>query len=540
MNGSAAMDDGSANRDAHSSDETVNTPTQKRAHQSPFSNPLYASSLSLLTDLYQLTMAYGYWKLGRAKQEAVFHLNYRKNPFKGGYAIACGLESVVAYLERFRMDEGDLGYLATLMGNDGRPLFEAAFLEYLRDLRLTCDIDAIQEGTPVFPHEPLLRVRGPLLEAQILETPLLNLINFQTLIATKAARVCWAAEGDQVLEFGLRRAQGIDGGLSASRSAFVGGVNATSNVLAGRLFGIPVRGTHAHSWIMSFEEELEAFERYADVMPNNCVFLVDTYNTLEGVRNACIVGQKLRARGHRLNGIRLDSGDLAYLSIEARKILDQNGFQDTSIVASNDLDEYLIADLKRQGARINIWGVGTNLVTGFDQPALGGVYKLTALRGADGQWEYKVKLSEQAIKVSNPGILQVRRYYSTRGEGASTEAPEKASGPEMEAVSDCIFNVEQPPGQIVTIVDPMDATRTKKVHGDVPHEDLLVPIFRGGECVYTLPTLNEIRTRTQQQLAHFHVGIKRMSNPHQYPVGLERSLYELKTRLILQARGETV
>lgn len=540
MNGSAAMDDSSADRDAHSSDETVNTPTQKRAHQSPFSNPLYASSLSLLTDLYQLTMAYGYWKLGRAKQEAVFHLNYRKNPFKGGYAIACGLESVVAYLERFRMDEGDLGYLATLLGNDGRPLFEAAFLEYLRDLRFTCDIDAIQEGTPVFPHEPLLRVRGPLLEAQILETPLLNLINFQTLIATKAARVCWAAEGDQVLEFGLRRAQGIDGGLSASRSAFVGGVNATSNVLAGRLFGIPVRGTHAHSWIMSFEEELEAFERYADVMPNNCVFLVDTYNTLEGVRNACIVGQKLRSRGHHLNGIRLDSGDLAYLSIEARKILDQNGFQDTSIVASNDLDEYLIADLKRQGARINIWGVGTNLVTGFDQPALGGVYKLTALRGADGQWEYKVKLSEQAIKVSNPGILQVRRYYSKHGGEASTASPENASELEMEAVSDCIFNVEQPPGQLVTIVDPMDATRTKKVHGDAPHEDLLVPIFRGGECVYALPTLNEIRTRTQQQLAHFHVGIKRMSNPHQYPVGLERSLYELKTRLILQARGETV
>lgn len=540
MNGSAAMDDSSANRDAHSSDETANTPTQKRAHQSPFSNPLYASSLSLLTDLYQLTMAYGYWKLGRAKQEAVFHLNYRKNPFKGGYAIACGLESVVAYLERFRMDEGDLGYLATLLGNDGRPLFEAAFLEYLRDLRFTCDIDAIPEGTPVFPHEPLLRVRGPLLEAQILETPLLNLINFQTLIATKAARVCWAAEGDQVLEFGLRRAQGIDGGLSASRSAFVGGVNATSNVLAGRLFGIPVRGTHAHSWIMSFEEELEAFERYADVMPNNCVFLVDTYNTLEGVRNACIVGQKLQARGHRLNGIRLDSGDLAYLSIEARKILDQNGFQDTSIVASNDLDEYLIADLKRQGARINIWGVGTNLVTGFDQPALGGVYKLTALRGDDGQWEYKVKLSEQAIKVSNPGILQVRRYYSKHGGEASTSSPGNASELEMEAVSDCIFNVEQPPGQLVTIVDPMDATRTKKVHGDVPHEDLLVPIFRGGECVYTLPTLNEIRTRTQQQLAHFHVGIKRMSNPHQYPVGLERSLYELKTRLILQARGETV
>lgn len=486
----------------------------------PFSSALYAASRSLLTDLYQLTMAYGYWKHGHADREAVFHLNFRKNPFKGGYAIACGLEAVIEYLENFQLDEADLKYLGTLTGADGKPLFEDGFIQYLREMRFSCDVDAIPEGTVVFPHEPLLRVRGPLLQAQIIETPLLTLINFQTLIATKSARVCAAAEGDSVLEFGLRRAQGVDGGLSASRAAYVGGVSATSNVLAGRLFGIPMRGTHAHSWVMSFDEELEAFERYAEALPNNCIFLVDTYNTLQGVRHACEVGEKLRRRGHRLLGIRLDSGDLAYLSIEARRILDENGFQDAAIVASNDLDEYLIQDLKRQGAQISIWGVGTNLVTAFDQPALGGVYKLTALRKPDGHWDYKVKLSEQAVKISNPGILQVRRYFN--GD---------------EAVADAIFDLEKHPEGNFTIVDPMDQTRRKQVHG-LTSKDLLTPIFRAGQRVYNLPSLKEIQNGTRQSLDQFHAGIKRFANPHQYPVGLEQSLYDLKTQLIMKARGE--
>src|SRR5688572_29036188 len=366
--------------------------------------PLYGQSLSLLTDLYQLTMAYGYWKLGRGEQEAVFHLTFRKHPFAGGFTVACGLHAAIDYLRALRFDESDLAYLATLKGNDGRPLFEGGFLDYLRDMRFTCDVDAIPEGTAVFPHEPLVRVRGPILQCQLVETPLLAMVNFQTLVATKAARVCQATRGEPVLEFGLRRAQGIDGGLSASRAAYVGGCAATSNVLAGKLFGIPVRGTHAHSWVMSFDSELEAFRAYADAMPNNCVFLVDTYNTLEGVRRAVQVGREMRERGaHEMVGIRLDSGDLAYLSIEARKILDAGGFPKAQILASNDLDEQIITSLKEQGATIAIWGVGTKLVTAYDQPALGGVYKLSALRGADDAWKYKLKLSEQTAKVSNPG-----------------------------------------------------------------------------------------------------------------------------------------
>jgi nicotinate phosphoribosyltransferase len=281
---------------------------------------------ALLTDLYQLTMAYGYWKTGRAEHESVFHLFFRKPPFGGGYTIACGLEPVIEWLQNFRFAPDDLNYLATLSGNDGKPLFERAFLDYLGRLRLSLDIDAIPEGTVVFPHQPLIRVRGPILQGQLLETALLCLVNFNTLIATKAARICAAARGEPVLEFGLRRAQGMNGALDASRSAHVGGCASTSNVLAGKRYGIPVRGTHAHSWVMSFDDELEAFEAYAQAMPNNCVFLVDTYDTLDGVRHAIDVGRKLRARGHEMVGIRLDSGDLAWLSIEARKLLDDAGF----------------------------------------------------------------------------------------------------------------------------------------------------------------------------------------------------------------------
>ncbi|HYG78452.1 MAG TPA: nicotinate phosphoribosyltransferase, partial [Planctomycetota bacterium] len=462
---------------------------------------LYRHSLALLTDLYQLTMAYGYWKLGVAQKEAVFYLSFRRNPFKGGFSIACGLEAAIDYLNQLRFSDEDLDYLSTLTGNDGRPLFEKDFFEYLRKLEFACDVDAIPEGTVVFPNEPLIRLRGPILQCQILETPLLNLINFQTLIATKAARVCLATRGDPVLEFGLRRAQGIDGALAASRAAFVGGCAATSNVLAGKLYGIPVRGTHAHSWVMSFDSEIEAFKAYAAVMPNNCVFLVDTYDTLEGVRNAVEVGKKLRAEGFEMAGIRLDSGDLAYLSIEARRILDENGFPKAAIVASNDLDETVISSLKEQGALINIWGVGTNLATGGTQPALGGVYKLSAIRER-GQWQYKVKLSEQSLKISTPGILNVRRYRK-----------------DDEFVADMIYDENTGIRQIPRIVDAADMTRRKTLDPVMPHEDLLVPIFRGGRCVYQAPALAAVRRRTGEQLAKFHGGIKRFVNPHQYPVG---------------------
>lgn len=487
----------------------------------PTTADLYKHSLALLTDLYQVTMAYGYWKLGRMDQEAVFHLNFRKNPFDGGYSVACGLHYVVDFLENLRFDEGDVEYLATLTGNDGQPLFEPAFLRDLRKLDWSVDVDAVPEGTVVFPHEPLVRVRGPILQCQILETPLLNIVNFQTLVATKAARICQAARGEPVIEFGLRRAQGIDGGLAASRAAYVGGCVATSNLLAGKVFDIPVKGTHAHSWVMSFDSELEAFEKYAEVMPNNCVFLVDTYNTLDGVRHAAEVGKRLKAAGHRMIGIRLDSGDLAYLSIEARKILDAAGLTDAGILASNDLDEHIIQSLNAQGAKITVWGVGTKLATAFEQPAMGGVYKLSAVH-EDGKWVYRLKLSEQTAKISTPGVLNVRRFSR-----------------DGEFMADAIYDEPTGIGGEPTIVDPMDMTRRKAIPAGTRHEDLLVPIFRGGKRVYDVPAIADVRERTQKQLAMFHPGVRRFVNPHQYPVGLERRLFDLRTELIMKARGLT-
>jgi nicotinate phosphoribosyltransferase len=486
----------------------------------PVLTQLYRPSLALLTDLYELTMAYGYWRSGTHTKEAVFHHHFRRPPFGSGFTVACGLAPVIEFIEHLHFDEDDLSYLAGLQGNDGKPLFDGEFLDMLRALRFECDVDAVPEGTVVFPHEPLIRVRGPILQAQILETPLLTILNFQTLIATKAARVCLAAQGDTVLEFGLRRAQGIDGGLSASRAAYAGGCHGTSNVLAGKLFGIPVGGTHAHSWVLSFDSELESFEAYARAMPNNCVFLVDTYDTLEGVRHAVQVGRWLREQGREMLGIRLDSGDLAYLSKEARRILDEGGFPEAKVYASSELDEHLVESLKLQGAKIAVWGVGTNLVTAKDDPALGGVYKLTAVRLPGEPWDYKVKLSEQAVKITTPGIQQVRRF-SAHGE----------------FMADMIFDEELDTPAAPVIVDPGDLTRRKEIPAGTPHTDLLVPIFRQGKRVYDPPPLAEVRRRTAEQLAGFHGGVKRFANPHRYPVGLERGLFDLKTHLILQARG---
>lgn len=480
---------------------------------------IYGTSLALLTDLYQLTMAYGYWKAGVSNADAVFSMSFRKNPFHGGYAINCGLGYLVDYLNRFRFDESDIAYLATLRGNDDKPLFDTGFLDYLAEMRLTCDIDAIPEGNVVFPNEPLVQVRGPIIQAQILETPILNIINFQTLIATKAARVCQATRGESVLEFGLRRAHGIDGALAASRAAFIGGCGASSNVLAGKLFGIPVRGTHAHSWVMSFDDEPAAFDAYAKALPNNCVFLVDTYDTLDGVRYAIEAGRRLRERGHEMVGIRLDSGDLAYLSIEARRMLDAAGFEKAVIVASNDLDENIIQSLKAQGATIAVWGVGTKLVTAYDQPALGGVYKMTALRRPGEAWEYKLKLSEQSIKISNPGVLQVRRYHR---DGLF--------------VADAIYDENTDMTHGCTIVDPLDMTRRRQITRDVSHTDLLVPVFRKGEQVFKVHTLENSQAYAKKQLAGLHGAIKRFTNPHEYPVGLEKDLFDLKTRLIMKLR----
>ena len=474
-------------------------------------------SSALLTDLYQLTMAYGYWEAGKDRNEAVFHLYFRENPFDGGYTIAAGLEEAVRYIESLHFQENDLRFLATVTGNDGRPLFPADFLNYLAQLQFTLDIDAMPEGTVVFPQEPMVRVTGPILQAQIVETALLNITNFQSLIATKASRIVYAAKGDPVIDFGLRRAQGVDGALAASRATYIGGCVATSNVLAGATYDIPVKGTHAHSWVMAFDSELEAFEKYAEVMPNNCLLLVDTYNTLQGVRHAIEIGKRLRARGHELIGIRLDSGDLAYLSNEARKMLDAAGFPKAVIAASNELDEHLISSLKDQGAKIDMWGVGTKLITAYDQPALGGVYKLSALRPHGREWQYKIKVSEQAIKTSNPGKLQVRRFRD----------------------ADMIFDeLAGEPSHV--IIDPLDLTRRRVIPENAEYRDLLVPVFRGGKRVYELPSIEEIRARRVAELESFHPGVKRFVNPHRYPVGLEKGLFDLKTRLVLEARGAPV
>ncbi len=483
---------------------------------------LYRHSLALLTDFYQLTMSYGYWKAGLDRKETVFHLFFRRTPFKGGFTVAAGLESVIHFLETFRFDTADLAYLSSLKGSDNAPYFSEAFLQYLSGLRFTGNLDAVPEGTTLFPYEPMLRVEGPLIECQILESILLNLTNFASLIATKSARICLAAQGEPVLEFGMRRAQGIDGALTASRSAYMGGCDATSNVLAGKLFGIPVKGTMSHSWVMIFDEELEAFQTYARALPNHCLFLVDTYNTLEGVAHAIEVGRWLKGQGKKLLGIRLDSGDLADLSLKSRALLDEAGFQDSLIVASNELDETIISELKRQGAKIAVWGVGTNLVTGKDQSALDGVYKLSAVRDPGKEWQYKLKLSEQMAKVSNPGILQIRRFYEGR-----------------QNVADVIYDIHTPWEGPCRIVDLLDPTHVRTIKQETPSRDLLVPVFRQGKCVYSLPALEDIRRYTQEELDRFSVGIKRFLNPHLYVAGMEKNLYDLKIRLIKQVRHES-
>ena len=472
----------------------------------------------LLTDLYQLTMAFGYWKTGWEEKEAVFNLTFRNNPFGGGFSIACGLASVVETLDRYAFGADDIAYLGSLTGNDGRPIFQSDFLRYLERLKLTCEVDGFPEGTLVFPHEPVLRVRGPIIQCQLLETTLLNILNFQSLIATKAARVCLAAAGDPVLEFGLRRAQGSDGGLTASRAAYIGGCAGTSNLLAGKRFGIPVRGTHAHSWVMAFGNELESFEAYARALPNNCVFLADTYDTLEGVRKAARVGKMLRQSGHEMVGIRLDSGNLDRLSRDARKILDEAGFADAVIIASNDLDEHRIASLKKRGASVGVWGVGTRMVTADGQPAMGGVYKLAAVRGSSGDWDYKLKRSEQAVKVSIPGILQVRRFQKTG-----------------RVVGDLVYDLRFGGGSKQVLLDSSRVPRERPFPAWEAGEDLLIPVWRNGKQVCEAESVDCCRQRAQEQLDGLDPALKRLTRPGQYPVGLESRLHHLRERMILES-----
>jgi len=476
---------------------------------------------ALTTDLYEVTMACGYWKAGVSDYEAAFHVTFRENPFAGQFTVACGLAMAIDFLRGFHFTEAELTYLASQRGNDRKPLFNSSFLDYLRDLQLTCDVDAIPEGTLVFPNEPLIRVCGPVAQCQLLETALLNILNFQSLIATKAARVCLAAENDPVIEFGLRRAQGVDGGLTAARAAYVGGCAGTSNLQAGQQFGIPVSGTQAHSWIMFFESEREAFEKYATAMPNNCIFLVDTYNSIEGVRHAIDVAKQLRKQGHEIIGVRLDSGDRVALSIEARRMLDKAGLPSAKIVCSGDLDEHVIADLKRRGAKIDMWGVGTKLATGQPDAALSGIYKLGAVRRPGGQWQYRIKLSDERAKTSFPGLLQVRRFCQRDGR----------------FIADSIYEIEHGIGEPCGIVDLETEERTQ-IPANTSSSDLLVPIFRGGQLLYEAPNIEASRERARTQLSCAPPEILRLKNATPYKVGLERSLHELRSALIARAKEQ--
>ncbi len=486
----------------------------------PAPSQLYRPSLALLTDFYELTMAAAAWRSGAARLEGCFTLSFRQNPYGGGFAVAAGLAPALDLLEHFRVGAEDLAFLEDQRGPDGAPLFDRAFLDALAGLTLDLDVDAVPEGTVVFPLEPVVRVSGPIVPCLLVESALLALVNFQTLVATKAARIKLAAGGAPVLEFGLRRAQGIDGALGASRAAFLGGCDATSNTLAGRLHGIPVRGTLAHAWVMLHDDEREAFLAYARALPGNGVFLVDTYDTLEGVRHAIEAGRWLRSVGKELVGIRLDSGDLAWLSIEARRLLDEGGFPGATILASNELDERIIQSLRDQGARIDAWGVGTRLVTGADDGALGGVYKLGAVRDGPGApWRPRVKVSESASKTTVPGRLQVRRYEGPGG-----------------FLADAIHDLDLGLPAAPVIVDPLDVTRRREVPAGTPGEDLLVPILRGGRRVYDPPPLAGSRERARAQVARLHPGVTRFVNPHLYPVGLERALSERRVELVLAAR----
>lgn len=439
---------------------------------------------ALLTDLYQLTMAQGYWQLGRAEQEVVFQLTFRKNPFGGNFTVNCGLANAIEYLAELHFTMEELDYLGDLTDANGKALFQQAFLKYLQNLRFTCDVDAIPEGNVVFPQQPLLRLKGPLLQCQLLETPLINLINFASVVATKAAYMCLAAENDPVIEFGLRRAQGPNGGMTATRSAFIGGCDSTSNVLAGKVYGIPVKGTQAHSWIMSYSDELTAFREFVRIS-DNTILLVDTYDTLHGVKNAIIVGKELQQQGRNLLGIRLDSGDLLMLSRQTREMLDQAGFTATKILASGDLDAVKIAKLKAEKAPIDAWGVGTKLTTSYDQPSLDAIYKLLAIK-IDGQWQYKMKISNAAAKTTLPGIQQVRRYYH-----------------QQNFIKDVIYDEE------LGISDALPAPADQC-------EDLAVPIFRAGKLIYQSPALvdmqnycrHQVRAFNQSKITHYKVELE--------------------------------
>lgn len=474
-------------------------------------------NLTLLTDLYELTMMQGYFKHKDKNETVIFDAFYRTNPCNGGYAIAAGLEQLIKYIKELHFSKQDIDYLSSL------GIFEEDFLEYLAGFKFSGDIYAIPEGTVIFPREPLVKVIAPIMEAQLIETAILNIINHQSLIATKAARVCYAAKGDGIMEFGLRRAQGPDAGIYGARAAMIAGCVGTSNVLCGQLFDVPVKGTHAHSWIMSFPDEYTAFKTYAEMYPSACILLVDTYDTLgSGVPNAIKVFTEMREAGIKPGyyGIRLDSGDLAYLSKKARKMLDEAGFTDAVISASNDLDEYVIESLKAQGAAITSWGVGTNLITAKDNPAFGGVYKLAAIMGEDGEFIPKIKLSENSEKVTNPGNKTVYRVY------------EKETG-KIKADLICLVGESFSEDKPLLLFDPLEPwKKTKLAPGTYTLRELLVPIFKNGECCYESPKAMDIRSYCLKEQDTLWEETKRFVNPHQIYVDLSKKLYDTKIELL--------
>lgn len=475
-------------------------------------------NLTLLTDFYELTMMQGYFKEETANETVVFDAFYRNNPDGNGYAVCAGLEQVIEYLENLHFDQKDVDYLRST------GMFQEDFLDYLLHFRFSGDVYAIPEGTVVFPREPLVKVVAPIMEAQLIETALLNIINHQSLIATKAARVVYAAAGDGVMEFGLRRAQGPDAGIYGARAAMIAGCVGTSNVLAGQMFDVPVKGTHAHSWIMSFPDELTAFRTYARLYPDACILLVDTYDTLKsGIPNAIKVFTEMREAGIPLSyyGIRLDSGDLAYLSKKAKKMLDEAGFPDAVISASNDLDEHLIASLKLQGAAINSWGVGTNMITSKDSPSFGGVYKLAAIMDREtGKFIPKIKLSENAEKITNPGNKTIQRIY------------EKDTG---KIIADliCLADETYNNKNSLLLFDPIETwKKTLLAPETYTLRELLVPVFQKGKCVYHSPKVMEIRDYCTRELDTLWEESRRLVNPHEVHVDLSNELWHMKNQLL--------
>ncbi len=475
-------------------------------------------NLTLLTDFYELTMMQGYFKEKNANETVIFDVFYRNNPFGNGFAICAGLEQVIEYISNLHFEKDDVDYLRST------GMFEEDFLDYLHHFKFSGEIYAIPDGTVIIPPEPLVKVVAPIMEAQLVETALLNIINHQSLIATKTYRVVHAAQGDGVMEFGLRRAQGPDAGIYGARAAMIAGCIGTSNVLAGKLFDVPVKGTHAHSWIMSFPDELTAFRTYAKMYPTACILLVDTYDTLNsGVPHAIQVFQEMKDAGIPLTfyGIRLDSGDLAYLSKQAKQMLDAAGFSDAVISASNDLDETLINSLKVQGATINSWGVGTNLITAKDCPSFGGVYKLAAIQEkTTGKFIPKIKLSENVEKITNPGDKAIKRIYN-RETGKIIA--------DLICLADEIFDESNS----LLLFDPIQTW--KKTHlapRSYTMRDLLVPVFKQGKCVYHSPKVMEIQSYCKQELSTLWEESRRLVNPHKVHVDLSSQLWHIKNQLL--------